>query len=114
MTVSELISELELTAHTLPDGDRAVTRCYVGDLLSWVMTRAPRGCCWVTIMSNINVIAVAELIEAACVVLADGVAPDDELIEAAEQHRINLLTSRGSAFTLCARLSELFGAEVSL
>ena len=101
MTVSELINRLGLTAHTLPDGERTVTGCYVGDLLSWVMGHAPKGCVWITIMSNINVAAVAELTDAACVVIAEGAVPDAELVDAARMHGINLLSSPKPAFNVC-------------
>ena len=43
---------------------------YAGDLLSWVMSHATAGDAWVTIMSNINVAAVASLTEVACVIFA--------------------------------------------
>ncbi len=45
MTVSELASQLELTALSMPDGEREITGVYIGDLLSWVMGRASSGDC---------------------------------------------------------------------
>ena len=75
MTVQTLKEMLSLTEFDLPDPDRPVTGGYAGDLLSWVMGRAREGDCWITIMSNQNVAAVAVLAEVGCVLLAEGVQP---------------------------------------
>ena len=40
MTVSELKNKLALNVISMPDGEREVTGCYIGDLLSWVMGAA--------------------------------------------------------------------------
>ena len=42
------------------DVEREVTGTYCCDLLSIAMSRAPEGCAWVTVMGNINTLAVAE------------------------------------------------------
>ena len=70
MTVKELAASCELGILCLADGERTVDGAYVGDLLSWVMGRAARDNVWITIMSNVNVIAVASLSDVSCVILA--------------------------------------------
>ncbi|MCL2695762.1 MAG: hypothetical protein FWE69_05495 [Clostridiales bacterium] len=106
MTVRELGDKLNLTAFCLPNPDAEVTGGYVGDLLSWVMGRAGEGQAWITIMSNRNVAAVAQLTEVACVILAEGVQPDSDLLTAAEAHGINLLGSARDSFTLAVELGK--------
>lgn len=107
MTVNELKNKLNLTAVVLPDGDREVTGCYIGDLLSWVMGRAQSGDAWITIMSNINIVAVAALCDTACIILAEGVTVDEEAKAAAEERRINILSADMSAYALTCNISEL-------
>jgi hypothetical protein len=107
MTVNDLKNKLELTAITLPDGDREVTGCYIGDLLSWVMGAAKSGDAWITIMSNINIVAVAALCDTACIILSEGVTVDEEVKSAAEAREINILSSAKSAFALASSISEL-------
>lgn len=107
MTAAELISSLSLTVFALPEPDRAVTGGYTGDLLSWVMGRAQSGDAWVTIMSNVNVVAVASLTDVACVILAESVSPDAGTAETAAARGINLLGSAESAFALCGRIRQL-------
>ena len=48
------------------------------DLLSFVMGRAPADCAWITVMGNVNAIAVAVLADTACIVLAENAALDGE------------------------------------
>lgn len=91
MTVQALIDTLSLTVFHLADGEAPVTGGYCGDLLSWVMGRAGEGCVWFTIMSNANVAAVASLAGVACVLLTEGVAPDEDLLKKARARGVNLL-----------------------
>ena len=83
-------------------GDEAltndVTSVYCCDLLSFAMGRAPEGCAWVTVMGNMNSVAVASLADVACIVLCDGVRPDDEMMKKAGQQDIAVLCSRLPAF----------------
>ena len=107
MTVAELCNAIGASAICLPNADREVSGGYVGDLLSWVMGRAPADCAWVTIMSNINVVAVASLADVACVIFSEGVMPDGDALEKAKGQGINLLSVECGSYEACAKLSEL-------
>lgn len=107
MTVSELVGNLKLKTFHLAEGERQVTGGYCGDLLSWVMGRAGADCAWLTIMSNVNVAAVAALSDVACVVLTEGVEPDAPLLAKAKMQDINLLGTGMSTFDAAAKLAEL-------
>lgn len=111
MTVREVQNALSLTPFLLPDPEAVVTGGYAGDLLSWVMGRAQAGDAWLTIMSSLNVCAVAVLTDAACVILTEGVQPDADLLSRAELQGINLLGSSESTFALSARLAELLQTD---
>lgn len=106
LTVEMLAKELDLNVMQLPDGSREITGGYAGDLLSWVMGRAQPGDAWVTIMSNMNVSAVAQLTDVACVIFAEGVIPDKEAVTKAVLHEINLLGSPKGVFELSAEIAE--------
>ncbi len=107
MTVNELCRALDAKSFCLPDGGREVIGAYAGDLLSWVMGRAQADCAWVTIMSNLNVVAVASLADVACVILAEDVIPDDDALARAKTQGINLIGSPLTSYELCVRLSAL-------
>ncbi len=80
---------------------------YAGDFLSRAMSRVTEGDLWITIMNNVNVIAVASLAEAAAVVLAEGVTMDDSVLAAAEQKGVTVLLSERTVFELCAMIADI-------
>lgn len=110
ITVEQLIEKLGLEVIELAEPEREITGGYAGDLLSWVMGRAQAGDAWVTIMSNMNVAAVAQLTDVACVVFAEGVKPDAGALDKAKLHGINMLGSSKGIFELCALISEAMKA----
>lgn len=107
MTVNELLAKGVVKAAVLSDGEREITGVYVGDLLSWVMGRAESGDAWITIMSNVNVLAVASLTDCACVILAEGVSLDDETLKTAEEKSINILYFEKSAYSAAVYLNSV-------
>ena len=106
MTVNELVTRADLTAAALPDGERKITGVYIGDLLSWVMGRAASGDAWITIMSNRNIVAVATLADTACIILAEGVIPDDGVADLATEKGVNILQSDLPAYDIALRLRD--------
>lgn len=106
MTVNELCEKCGFSAVVVPDGDREVTGCYIGDLLSWVMGRAKGDDAWITIMSNINIIAVASLADVSCIILSDGVTVDGDIIETAKQKEVNILSSVLPSYETAVKVSE--------
>lgn len=107
MTV-EALSALEfLEPVVLPDPDREISGVYIGDLLSWVMGRASSGDAWITIMSNVNILAVASLADTACIILAEGVKLEADVIETAKQKNINILLSDAGIYDTAVWLSQV-------
>ncbi len=106
MTVNEFSAKHGLKALCTPDGEREITGGYVGDLLSWVMGRANAGDAWITIMSNQNIVAVASLADVACIILAEGVTAEPEVVATAEKRGINILSSDADSFSLAATLAK--------
>lgn len=109
MTIRQLTEELGLTVFALDDPDREVAGGYCGDLLSWVMGRAVAGGAWLTIMSNVNVAAVAALADVACVILTEGVQPDPALLTKARAQGVNLLGTDLPTYACAGRLHTLIG-----
>jgi hypothetical protein len=104
MTVKELSVRCGFEALTLPSPDREINGVYIGDLLSWVMGRASEDNAWITIMSNTNVIAVATLTDASCIILAEGVTLDPDVLSTAEAKGINVLKSDAPAYATAKAL----------
>ena len=106
MKVAQLAEFSDMNCFVLADEEREITDVYVGDLLSWVMGRAPADSAWVTIMSNQNIVAVATLADVACVILAEDVQPDEGVAALAQQKGVNLLRCPHSAFGIAGLLQE--------
>ena len=93
MTVKQLTEFHNFKVIALPEPDREITGVYCGDLLSWVMGRANSGDAWITIMSNVNILAVATLTDTALIVLSEGITLDDDIIKTANEKGINIVSS---------------------
>lgn len=68
------------------------------DLLSWAMARTPADSAWVTVMGNINAVAVAVLTDAACIVLAENAAMDEAALQKAGAQEVVVLRTPLPAF----------------
>ena len=104
MTVKELSEMQGFRSVAMPDGDREISGIYIGDLLSWVMGRAKADDAWITIMSNINIVAVASLADVACIILAEGVNLDSSVTEAARAKGVNIIASQLPAYETAVAL----------
>ena len=109
MTVKGLIDALDLTVFHLAEPDRQVTCGYAGDLLSWVIGRAGQDAAWLPIMSNQNVAAVALMADVSCVILTEGVRPDEDLLRRAAERDVTLLGTAEDTFTAAARIHGALG-----
>ena len=105
MTVYELSQHSQFNVLTMPEPEREINGAYIGDLLSWVMGRAEADNIWITIMSNINVIAVASLSDVSCVLLAEGVTLEDDVLTIAKQKGINIFSTSLAAYEAATKLS---------
>ena len=105
MNVREIAQELGVEVVAGDDAlDGEVSGGYASDLLSCVMAGAGKGNVWVTLQAHPNVIAVAELIDLACVIITEGTAPDSDTLAKATERDIPVLLSAESTFTVVGRL----------
>ena len=94
MTIQELIdSNMFQVVNVGEETERAITTPFCCDLLSIAMGRAPAGCAWVTVMGNMNTLAVATLAEAACIIMAEGTALDEVAMKKARDQDITVLAT---------------------
>ncbi len=107
MKLQAVAEALNLTQITGKGTDCEITGCYIGDLMSLAMARLEEGEIWITIQTNLNVVAVSVLKEAGCVILADGAQPDADTKAKAEAEGVALFTSEKSAYILAKELGAL-------
>ena len=107
MTVEQLANTQGFEPIVISDKDREILGGYAGDLLSWVMGRAKEGDAWVTIMSNANTVAVCTLADPACIVLAEGVEPEADMLRRAKEQGVNVIGTRLDSFSACVKIAAL-------
>lgn len=110
MKVSELSRLSALSALQLSDETIDIDGIYCCDLLSWAMAHAQAGMVWVTVISNLNTLAVASLTEVAAVIIAEDQQVDEACIQKAREQGLNLFQSRLPVYET-ARSIEQLGLE---
>lgn len=96
MKVKELTNEYKTL--NLADGEREIKGVFCCDLLSIAMGKAPADSAWVTVMANINTLAVASLTDVACVILAENAVLDEATLAKAKEQEINVFKADAPIF----------------
>lgn len=103
MTVNEISQKLDfkIIAGTSELLTKNVSGVYTCDMLSYAMAKVNQGDIWITVHTNLNVIAVASLTDCACILIPDNIEIDNQTIERANEKEVIILTSGKSAAELC-------------
>jgi hypothetical protein len=113
MKVVEFAEKLGLKALTGNCGlEKEITSIYTCDLLSWAMAHASKGDAWITVHTHLNVVAVALLVETACVIIPEGIAVDAATVAKAMEEKIAILSSDKSAYEICWKGHELISTSL--
>ncbi len=83
------------------DHDGIIFGAYACDMLSRVVSSIEDGQVWITILNSINVVAVASLSECPCVILAEEVKMDKDVIKRADENNITVISSPLSSYEIC-------------
>ncbi len=112
MTIRELVDKdlFEVVCEGT-NMEREITEPYCCDLLSFAMSKAPEGGAWVTVMGNINTLAVATLTEVGCIILAEGAVLDDMAAKKAVQEEMTVLRTEEPIFKTALEIYNLLEAE---
>ena len=90
--------------------DREVTKVFCCDLLSIAMGKAPADGAWVTVMGNVNTIAVATLADVSCVIMAEEVSLDEVARARAKEQGVTVLATEEPVFEAALKVhKELYG-----
>ena len=105
MTVKEMAAACGWTLLAGGEGENnQVDGCYIGDLLSWVMARAQSGNVWITVMGNVNAIAVATLTDVSCIVLTENATLDEEAAKKAELQEIPVYSCEANSYQTAVKV----------
>ena len=108
MRLSEIVEKLGLRVKGASERlDRDVTRGYVSDLLSDVLSHAEEGDLWITLQTHQNIVAVAAIKSLAGIILVNGREPESETLQKAKEEGIPIMISELPAFEVVGRLFEM-------
>ncbi|MDF2985855.1 MAG: hypothetical protein K0R50_1365 [Eubacterium sp.] len=101
----KIISGKMLTGNT-PVLKMKVENIYICDLLSWVMSHAKKGDAWITVLTNVNVPAVALLTEVSCVIIPEDIEVEEFTLQKARENGIVIIGSGMNSFEISRRAVE--------
>jgi hypothetical protein len=109
MFLEEMARELKLTLITPEVSVKGiqVKAGYSCDLLSWVLAHGESGMAWVTVMTHLNVVAVAMLMEMACIIVPEGIRMEDASLQKAREEGSPVFSSAMTAYEICGRMYAL-------
>ena len=110
MTVQDLINADVFKTCKVADPAREISKTFNCDLLSIAMSKAPSDCAWITVMGNVNTLAVATLADVACIILAEGVLFDEAGAAKLDATDINVFTTDMPVFEASLKVYELLNA----
>jgi len=109
MNARNFAQKLNMKTVTAGNLEKEIKDCYICDMLSYVMTKAKEGDAWITIQTNVNVVAVASLSECACVIIPEDIHIEETTIKKAEDQGINIFSSQLTAFEIAVEIGKSLG-----
>jgi predicted transcriptional regulator len=88
--------------------EKKMTGVYVCDLLSWVISHADKGHAWITVHTNLNIVAVAVLAEVSCIIIPEGILVEEATLKRADQEGVPILGTNMSAYEVCVKAAKYF------
>ncbi len=70
------------------------------DLLSFVMANGKKNQAWITILTHQNILAVASLLEMACIIISDGLSVNEDIIKKAEEEGVVIISTKYSNYEI--------------
>ena len=107
MNIKDVIKKLELKEATNISNDIDFENVYIGDLLSVVMSNAEENSIWITIQTHLNIVAVADLIDIAGIIVVEDMEVDKDTVEKANELEIPILTTDKSAYEAACEIYQI-------
>jgi serine kinase of HPr protein (carbohydrate metabolism regulator) len=106
MHIQDLIEKHGFVKLSGDDTAREIKRVYTCDLLSWVMAKGKSDTAWITVQTHNNILAVASLLDFACIIIPEGIQVPEEVIEKAKEQNVILLSTSLESYEIFKILYE--------
>jgi hypothetical protein len=109
MTLEEIAKTLGLNLLTEEKNLSRITPTtgYTSDMLSCVMSGAPKQSIWITLQAHVNIVAVAALLELSAVIITEDAPVDEATTSKANEKGVTLFLTPLSSFEIAGRLWEM-------
>jgi hypothetical protein len=106
MNLAEIAKTLNLQLLTTPQdlGMIVPSGGYASDMLSCVMSGAPRQGIWITLQAHNNIVAVAALLDLSAVIITENAVPEPATIARANEKGVLLFLTSLSSYEISGRL----------
>lgn len=106
MNARKLIENYAFTLLSGKEIDKEISNVYSCDLLSWVMAKGKHDTAWITVQTHNNILAVASLLEFACIIIPEGIKVESDVLEKAEEEGVVILSTTLETFEIFKILYE--------
>lgn len=115
MTVLNFTQQNEFTLLTCKESaiEKEISGVYICDLLSMAMAGVQDGNLWITVHTNINIVAVASLTNAACVVIPEAIEVEENTVKRAEEQGVILIQAPHNSYEIAVRYYVQSGGRLS-
>lgn len=107
MNTYEIEQKLNLRCLTDNNSSKSIRGCYISDLLSIAMGRVEEEYIWITVQSNVNIVAIATLTEASCIIVPENIEIPNEVIDKAKKEDVIIFSSSHTAYELALDIGKL-------
>ncbi|MBI4710725.1 MAG: serine kinase [Nitrospirae bacterium] len=108
MKLSEIVNKLPLKVNSYSDGlQKDVKGGYSSDLLSDVLANSSEGNVWITLQTNLNIVAVASVKNLAGIIIVGNKKPPEETLKKAGEEKITIMTTTMPAFETAGKIYQL-------
>jgi hypothetical protein len=106
MNMAEIAKSLNLKLLSDPKDLTLITPSggYASDMLSCVMSGAPREGIWITLQAHGNIVAVAALLDLSAVIITENAIPEAATISRANEKGISLFGTVASTYEIAGKL----------
>ena len=111
MTIQDLINTGHFEVVNEGDStDREICGVFCCDLLSICMSKGIEGAAWITVMGNVNTLAVMALTDMACIVLAEGARMDEIGLNKAKEEGFTVLRTEDPIYPSARFIDDMIHA----
>lgn len=111
MKINDLLDNESFEVYFYNGTNSIINNIVCSDLHSYALNKLKSNDIWITVIAHMNTLAVAKLKNISCIILADGIKPSEDILKAAEEHKITMLASRYPVYETVLMVNNIINRE---